>query len=127
MPLVNVIRTGHSVRVSTEPVRGTVPEPGFFSLSGLEQLRLYLERRLPSTPHAHLLGYRLTQASSGMAVISQPIGPWFEIYEGFVDLAPTAELSVYLAALTVAPPATYLRTVTLSVRYLRPCTVEDGR
>jgi uncharacterized protein (TIGR00369 family) len=102
-----------------------LPEPGFFALSGLEQLRVYLDERLPATPHAHLLGYRVTQASSGTAVISQPLTPWFEIYDGFVDLTAIAELSVFLAAMTVAPPAVSMRTVTQSLRYLRPCTVDD--
>lgn len=102
-----------------------LPDSGFFALSGLEQLRAYLDRRLPSTPHAHLLGYRLTQASPGTVVFSMPVSPWFEIYDGFIDLAALAELSVKMAALTVAPPASELRTVTLSVRYLRPCTIDD--
>lgn len=108
-----------------EPVRGTVPAASFFSLSGLEQVRAYSQRRQPATPHSHLLGYRVTQVSSGSAVISQPISPWFEIQDGFVDLTTTASLSVYVTAVTAAPPATQLRPVTLSLRYLRPCTIDD--
>jgi class 3 adenylate cyclase/acyl-coenzyme A thioesterase PaaI-like protein len=108
-----------------EPVRGLLPEAGFFSLTGLEQTRAYLQRRLPSTPHARLLGYRLTQVSAGSAVVSQPLGPWFEIYDGYVDLTATAELSIWLSAQTVAAPASVLRPVTMSLRYLRPCTVDD--
>ena len=108
-----------------EPVRGVVPSPAVFSLSGLELVRAYAQRRLPSTPHARLFGYRLTQVSTGSAVVSQPISPWLEIYDGFVDLTTTAELSVVLAAMTAAPPGTYARPVTLSLRYLRPCTVDD--
>ncbi|MEY2432963.1 MAG: hypothetical protein QOC92_2688 [Acidimicrobiaceae bacterium] len=118
-------RLRHSVAMWNEPVRGTLPEPGFFSLSGLEQMRSYLQNRAPSTPHARLLGYRLTQASSGSAVIVQPITPWFETYDGFIDLTATAELSVWVTAATAAPPATVLRSVTLSLRYLRPCTLDD--
>lgn len=106
-------------------MRGLIPGPSFFSLSGLEQLRAYVQMRQPSTPHCHLLGYRATQVSSGSAVLSLPISPWFEIQDGFVDLTAIAELSVYLAAATAAPPATLVRTVTLSLRYLRPCTVDD--
>ncbi|MDP1820548.1 MAG: adenylate/guanylate cyclase domain-containing protein [Acidimicrobiales bacterium] len=108
-----------------EPVRGVVPEASFSSLTGVEQMRTYLRGRLPRTPHAHLLGYRMTQASAGASVVSQPISPWFEIYDGFVDLTATAELSVFVTAMTVAPPGTILRPVTMSLRYLRPCTVQD--
>ena len=106
-------------------MRGTIPGPTFYSLSGLEQLRAYVQLRQPSTPHCHLLGYRLTQASTGSAVLSVPISPWFEIQDDLVDLSAIAELSLYVAATTAAPPATHVRTVTLSLRYLRPCTVED--
>ena len=112
--------------VLNEPVRGTIPDPGFFSLSGLEQLRAYAQRRLPSTPHARLYGYRLTQVSSGSAVVHQPIVPWFETYDRFIDLTATAELSSMLAATSVTPPGTFVRPVTLSLRYLRPCTVDDA-
>lgn len=80
---------------------------------------------MPSTPVARLLGYRVTQVSSGTAVFTQPISPWFETYEGFVDLAPLAEAAVYTTALSAVPAATYVRTVSLSIRYLRPCTVDN--
>jgi class 3 adenylate cyclase len=113
-------------QVLNETVRGVVPEPGIFSLSGLERLRLYQQARLPATPHNRLLGYRLTQVSSGSSVLSQPVTPWSEIYDGFVDVSAIAALSAYLTALTAAPAGTDLRLVTLSFRYLRSLTVDDG-
>jgi class 3 adenylate cyclase len=58
-------------------------------------------------------------------VLSQPLIPWLQVNEGFVDLTHTAELCVYIAALTAAPPGTYCRVVNLSLRYLRPCTVDN--
>jgi class 3 adenylate cyclase len=112
--------------VLNETVRGVVPEPGIFSLTGLERMRLYQQNRLPATPHNRLLGYRLTQVSSGSAVLSQPITPWSEIYDGFVDVTAIAALSAYVTASTAAPTATDLRLVTMSIRYLRSLTVDDG-
>jgi class 3 adenylate cyclase len=117
--------SGQAVGVLNEAVRGVLPESGFFSLTGLEQIRAYLQRKLPSTPHNRVLGYRLTQASAGSAVISQPLAPWFEIYDGYVDLTATAEMSIWITASTVAPPATVRTPVTMSLRYLRPCTIND--
>ena len=108
-----------------EQVRGSVPDPSLSSLPGLDQIRAYARGLMPSTPTARLLGYRVTQASSGTAVLSQPISPWFEVYEGFVELIPVAEAAVHTAALSVVPAATYVRTVSLSLRYLRPCTVDN--
>jgi class 3 adenylate cyclase len=58
-------------------------------------------------------------------VLSQPVGPWFEIFDGYVDLTAIAELSIWVTASTVASGATMLRPVTMSLRYLRPCTVDD--
>jgi class 3 adenylate cyclase len=113
------------VQVLTEPVRGVVPEPSFFTLSGLEQMQAYLQQRQPRTPHARLLGYRVTQATAGAVVVSQPIVPWFEIYDGLVDLTAPAELCIFATAMTVAAAGTTLRPVTMSLRYLRPCTVSD--
>jgi uncharacterized protein (TIGR00369 family) len=114
-----------SLTVLNEPVRGVIAEPSFRSLSGLEQLRAYLQGRVPATPHSHLLGYRLTQASSGTVAFNQPISPWFDVYDGFVDLTATAEMSTFAAAMTVAPAGTYVRTANMSLRYLRPCTVDS--
>ncbi|HUS20871.1 MAG TPA: PaaI family thioesterase, partial [Aeromicrobium sp.] len=109
-----------------ETVRGVVPEPGIFSLPGLERLRLYQQARLPATPHNRLFGYRLTQVSSGSSVLSQPITPWSEVYDGFVDVTAIAALSAYITAGTAAPAGTDLQLVTLSIRYLRSLTVDDG-
>lgn len=109
-----------------ETVRGIVPEPGIFSLPGLERMRLYQQGRLPATPHARLLGYRLTQVSSGSSVLSQPITPWSEIYDGFADVTAISAMSAYVTASTAAPAGTDLRLVTLSIRYLRSLTVDDG-
>jgi class 3 adenylate cyclase len=113
-------------QVLNETVRGVVPEPGIFSLPGLERMRLYQQTRLPATPHNRLLGYRLTQVSSGSAVLSQPITPWSEIYDDFVDVTAVAGLSAYVTASTAAPAGTDLRLVTMSIRYLRSLTVDDG-
>jgi class 3 adenylate cyclase len=89
-------------------------------------MRLYQQGRLPATPHAHLLGYRMTQVSSGSSVLSQPITPWSEIYDGFVDVSAIAALSAFITASTAAPAGTDVQLVTLSIRYLRSLTVDDG-
>ena len=109
-----------------EPVRGVLAGPGFLSLPGLDRMRLYQQRRLPATPHAHLLGYRLTQVSSGSSVLNQPITPWLEMFDGFVDVTAIAALSGFITASTTAPAGTQVRLVTLSMRYLRPLRVDDG-
>jgi hypothetical protein len=72
--------------VLDEQVRGSVPDPSLFSLSRLEQIRAFARGLMPGTPSTRLLGYRVTRVSSGTAVLTQPISPWFEVCEGFIDL-----------------------------------------
>jgi class 3 adenylate cyclase len=111
--------------VRNEPVRGSLPDPSLFSLSGLELVRAYMRGLVPPTPLFKLLGSRVTQVSSGTAVMHQVVSPWFEVNEDFVDLMPTSEYAIGVTAMTGAPPGSYLRTVNVSLRYLRPCTVEN--
>ena len=111
--------------MAAEPVRGHRPDPSLFSLSGLELLRAYMRGHVVGTPLFRLLGPRVTQASSGTAVVHQLVSPWFEVNDEFVDLMPTAEYIVFVTATTGALPATFVRAVNVSLRYLRPCTVAD--
>ena len=108
-----------------EPVRGVIPDPSFYSLSGLDMVRSYIRRDIPATPHARLLGYRLTQVNSGSVVVNLPLSPWLDINDGFVDLTAIAELGIFVTARTAAPPGTHSSTVNQSLRYLRACTIED--
>ena len=120
--------TGHSevAGVPSEPVRGRVPDPSLFSMPGIEQPRAFMRRLVTPTPLFHLLGCRVTQVSAGGCVMTQPISGWFEINDGSVDLTATAEYCLFVTALTGAPAATYVQTVSLSLRFLRPCTLDDA-
>lgn len=106
-----------------EPVRGSLPEQAVWSLSGLDVLRAYMRGLLPSTPLQRFLGPRLTQVSSGTAVIHQVLSPWGQMNEDFIDLGPISQWAVEVTAVTGAPAGSYVRTVDVSVRYLRPTTV----
>jgi hypothetical protein len=46
-----------------------MPDPSVFSMAGLDVLRAYMRGLLPRSPLNRLLGPRLTQVSSGTAVI----------------------------------------------------------
>ncbi|HJQ41843.1 MAG TPA: adenylate/guanylate cyclase domain-containing protein [Jatrophihabitantaceae bacterium] len=111
--------------MATEPVRGRIPDRSLLSLSGLEILRAYMRGLVASTPMIRLFGSRLTQVSSGTAVVHQVISPWLEINDEFVDLTATAEYVVELTAATGVPPGSHVRVVNVSLRYLRPCTVAN--
>ena len=69
-----------------EPVRGAVPDRSLLSLSGLEQLRVYMRGLLPPLPIVVLLDLQLTEATPGSSVTRQVLSPWFDSGEGTMHL-----------------------------------------
>lgn len=108
-----------------EPVRGGFPEPGFYSLSGIEQMRAYQQMLVPREPLGHLIGTRLTQIGSGRAVMSLPATPWLQLPDGSIDLCMLADQAMSVAVLTGAPAGTDVRLSALSVNQLRPTGLES--
>src|SRR5688572_9745858 len=74
----------YTARVLDEPVRGGFPDPQFFSLPGIDQLRAFLRNMVLPTPISHLVGLRLTQVGSGTTVVSMPLSPWLQLGDGTV-------------------------------------------
>lgn len=107
-----------------EPVRGAVPDRSFFSLSGLEQLRAYMRGYMFSLPNTVLWDLQVTEANPGSSVVRQVLSPWFDSGEGVMHLIPLAESGMLCAVLTGAPPGVEARMASLSMRYLRPCSVD---
>jgi uncharacterized protein (TIGR00369 family) len=113
--------------VIDEPVRGGFPEPSFFSLPGIEQVRVVQRGLTPRSPLAHLLGITVTQAGPGTATASMPAAA------GLMDSpAGTAQPIVLLeaalrsAALTGAPAGMHVDTATMTTSYLRAATADCG-
>jgi uncharacterized protein (TIGR00369 family) len=111
--------------VLDEVVRGSVPPPHFFSLTGMEQCQAYLRQSVPATPLARLAGYRITQLAAGTATLTMPASPWLQFAEGTVDLKILMEEALAVAVLTGAPPATRVVTAAMSINHFRPSTVES--
>jgi len=111
--------------MSAEPVRGGFPDPGILTLPGIEQARAVLRGQVPRSPLSHLVGYRLTQVTSGSATFSMPASPWLQHADGTVEVRIVAAEALAVAALTAAPPATEVTTASLSVNYLRAPSIQD--
>jgi class 3 adenylate cyclase len=107
-----------------EPVRGGVPDRSLLSLSGLEQVRAFMRGLVLPLPVSVLFDLQATEATPGSSVMRQVLSPWFDSGEGTMHLTPLAETGMYAAVLTGTPPAIEPRTASLSIRYLRPCSVE---
>lgn len=108
-----------------EPVRGYMPDRSFYSLSGIDQCRAFLRKVLPPTPLSRLTGFRLTDVSSGAAVLTVPVSPWLQLGDGTVDISTLAELAVDTAIVTTIPEGHSAVTSSVSLHHLRPCTLKS--
>jgi class 3 adenylate cyclase len=108
-----------------EAVRGGFPEPGFYSLPGLEQARAYLRGLVPRPPLSHLLGLRVTQVGVGTATCTMPVSPWLQFPSAVLDTTVLVETALSMATLTTVPGGVDARTVALSMSYFRPATMES--
>jgi uncharacterized protein (TIGR00369 family) len=110
--------------VVDEPVRGRLPDPSFWSLSGIDQARARLRGLVPRPPLVHLIGLRLTQVGAGSATVTMPATPWLQNVDGAVDVRTLLEETLAMAVTTGAPAGHEVRTTALSVNVLRHSGVE---
>ncbi|HET9673103.1 MAG TPA: PaaI family thioesterase [Actinomycetota bacterium] len=109
-----------------ETVRGSfayLERPGLFALSGLAQLQLFADRRLPAPPLTHLAGLVVEQATEGASTWSIPAAErWRSAAGPFPGgaLAFVADAALAGAIFTVLPPATGLASSDLSLNFLEP-------
>jgi uncharacterized protein (TIGR00369 family) len=116
-----------------EPVRGSfayLEQPGLFALPGLEQLRLFLERKLPAPPLTHLSGLVVEEADPGTSTWSIPASPWWRTGAGVFGggtLAFVADAALAGAIFTTLPAATAVLSSDLSMNFLQPAFPSSGR
>lgn len=115
----------YTAHVLDEPIRGGFPDPPFFALPGIEQLRAAQRGLILPTPVSHLVGLRLTQVGSGTVVMSMPLSPWLQLGDGTVDFRIAAELAAYGAVMSTAPGGYEVITSTMAVHHVRPCTMSN--
>jgi uncharacterized protein (TIGR00369 family) len=105
-------------------VRGSfayLERPGLFALPGLDQLRLFTERRLPAPPLTYLAGLVVDEAADGASTWSMPADPrWRSAAGPFPGgaLAFVADAALAGAIFTTLPPATGLASSDLSINFL---------
>lgn len=114
--------------VVDEPLRGRfayLDHPGLLSLSGIEQMTVFLRGELPAPPLHHLTGLRVVEVGPGTAVYEMPASPWWRSAAG-VFLGGTfpfvADVALGTALSTTLSGGTWLATSEMSVNYLRPAT-----
>lgn len=117
--------------ITDEPIRGSyayLEHPGLLSLSGLEQFRVFMKRRVPFAPLFHLCGGVFSEAALGTSTFTMPATPWWQSSAGVFfggTFAFVADAALGGAIYTSFPGATVLLTSELSMSYLRPATVKS--
>ena len=114
--------------VIEEPVRGRyayLEHPWLFSLPPAEQMRPFVERRVPLPPIHHLTGLVPVDAGPGTSTWSMPASPWWQSAAGIFPggaLAVVADAALGGAIYNTLPTGTVLATSELSMNFLRPAT-----
>ena len=116
-----------------EPVRGSfayLEQPGLFAMPPVEQLRLFVERRLPAPPLTHLSGLVVEEVSKGASTWSIPASPWWQTAAGVFaggTLAFVADAALAGAVFTTLPTGTQLLSSDLSMNFLQPAGPSSER
>jgi uncharacterized protein (TIGR00369 family) len=116
-----------------EPVRGAfayLEQPGVFGLPGLDQLRLFIDRKLPAPPLTHLSGLVVEEAEPGASTWSIPASPWWLTAAGMFaggTLAFVADAALAGAVFTTLPEGIALMSSDLSMNFLEPASPSSDR
>jgi uncharacterized protein (TIGR00369 family) len=106
-----------------EPPRGGYPDPSYFALPGVEQLRAMAAGKLPQPPISRLTGMGVSEIGAGSASFEMPLTEWLLSPQGRISIGPLAmpaDGAVACAIQTELPPATPFTTSELSLRLLTP-------
>jgi uncharacterized protein (TIGR00369 family) len=116
-----------------EPVRGSfayLEQPGLFGLPGVDQLRLFIERKLPAPPLTHLSGLVVEEAAAGSSTWSIPASAWWRSAAGVFaggTLGFVADAALAGAVFTTLPKAVALLSSDFSMNFLKPASPFSGR
>jgi uncharacterized protein (TIGR00369 family) len=112
-----------------EPPRGGFFDRSLLGLSGLEQMRAAIERRITPPPMHHLTGTRPTAIGPGTSTFVMPSTGWLATHYGVITggiLAALADGPLGCSIQSTLPPGTPYTTSELSMSYLRPAFPDGG-
>jgi uncharacterized protein (TIGR00369 family) len=116
-----------------EPVRGRyayLEFPWLFSLPPEEQMRPFIEHRVPLPPIHHLTGLTPVQWTRASSTWEVPASPWWRTGAGLFPggaHAVVADAALGGAIFNTLPRGTVLATSELSMNFVRPATPESER
>jgi class 3 adenylate cyclase/acyl-coenzyme A thioesterase PaaI-like protein len=109
-----------------EPVRGQVPPPWFWALSGLERIEALTQGLVPLPPLCRLLGIRPAHVGPGLGTWTMPASEWLQVYKGEIDVTALAAVALEGVAMTTVAPAVKLEQISVEMNFLRPTRPQAG-
>ena len=109
-----------------EPVRGSIPPPWWWSLSGLERMQIFSRGLIPLPPLCRLVGLRAGHVGPGAGTWTMPATPWLQGLAGDIDSILLAQAALQGVAMTVVGPAQSVEPASLDLNYFRPCRPTTG-
>jgi len=111
-----------------QPPRGRAADVSLLRLSGLEQIRTYVDGRSPRAPIARLTGRRAVEAERGRVVYSLPVSDWLVGPKGTLHpgmIAFIADAPLLAAVQSTLPPGMFCTTAEVSTTFLGPALRGD--
>jgi uncharacterized protein (TIGR00369 family) len=111
-----------------EPPRGAAADTSLLALSGVDQLRTFLDGTSADPPVARLTGRRLVEAGHGVAVYTLPVSDWLVGPKGTLHpgvLAFLADAPLLAAVHSTLPPGTTATTAEVSTTFLGTAAAGD--
>ena len=108
-----------------EPVRGLVPPPWIYSLSGIERARLLARHYLAATPTSHLFGLGVGHVSAGVATCSMKASGHMVFFPA-VNATPVFLEALQGAVLTALDPGMDVDPITFSIQWFRNPRPQPG-
>ena len=112
--------------ITDEPVRGSIPPPWFWALSGLERMEAFSNGLIPAPPLARLTGMRPAHVGPGSGTWTMPASGWVSGFNGILELSVFAGSALHGIAMTAAPPGATVQPLTVDIHHFRPTRPQPG-
>jgi uncharacterized protein (TIGR00369 family) len=109
-----------------EPVRGQIPPPWFFALSGFERMHAWSRRVLPGPPTTRLIGSRIAHTGPGSAVCVMPGTEMLVSPNGQIEIWPVLADALGAALQTAVGPGQVARPLSMFANHFRPARPGTG-
>ena len=112
--------------ITDEPVRGSIPPPWFWALSGVERMQAFSNGLIPAPPLTRLTGMRPAHVGPGSGTWTMPASEWMGGFRDQLEISVFVGAALHGIAMTAAPPGATVELLTLDTHHFRPVRAHRG-